>query len=128
MELEVKKENDKLLSIFNFLEDGTYTKEIFKERNDVILKNITRINNSIKEYKEKLINEKNADKEVFIPKIKNLLDVYDLLQTPEEKNYLLKTVLTQITYLKTEKSIRKDSDPTNFTIKLYPKINKTINK
>ena len=128
LELEVKKENDKLLSIFNFLEDGTYTKEIFKERNDVILKNITRINNSIKEYKEKLINEKNADKEVFIPKIKNLLDVYDLLQTPEEKNYLLKTVLTQITYLKTEKSIRKDSDPTNFTIKLYPKINKTINK
>lgn len=128
LEAEAKKENDKLLSIFNFLEDGTYTKEMFKARSDAVSQNVARINNSIEEYKVKLAQEKIVDKEkeVLVPKIENLLDVYDLLQTPEEKNDLLKTVLTQVTYLKTEKSIRKDSDPTNFTINLYPKINKVV--
>ena len=29
LEEEVRKENNKLLSIFSFLEDGTYTKEMF---------------------------------------------------------------------------------------------------
>jgi site-specific DNA recombinase len=128
LETEAKKENDKLLSIFNFLEDGTYTKEMFKARSEAVSQNLVRINNSIEEYKTKLAQEKIVDKEkeVLVPKIENLLDVYDLLQTPEEKNDLLKTVLTQVTYLKTEKSIRKDSDPTNFIINLYPKINKAV--
>ena len=128
LETEVKKENDKLLSIFNFLEDGTYTKEMFKARSEAVSQNVARINNSIEEYKTKLAQEKIVDKEkdVLVPKIENLLDVYNLLQTPEEKNDLLKTVLTQVTYLKTEKSIRKDSDPTNFIINLYPKINKAV--
>ena len=101
---------------------------MFKARSDAVSQNVARINNSIEEYKVKLAQEKIVDKEkeVLVPKIENLLDVYDLLQTPEEKNDLLKTVLTQVTYLKTEKSIRKDSDPTNFTINLYPKINKAV--
>lgn len=126
LEAEAKKENDKLLSIFNFLEDGTYTKEMFKARSEAVSQNVARINNSIEEYKTKLSQEKIVDKEkeILVPKIENLLDVYYLLKTPEEKNDLLKTVLTQVTYLKTEKSIRKDSDPTNFIINLYPKINK----
>ena len=68
----------------------------------------------------------NKKKELLVPKINNLLDIYDLLKTPEEKNFLLKTVLKKVIYLKTEKSIKKDSDPTNFIINLYPKINKRI--
>ena len=38
LEQEAKKENDKLLSIFNFLEDGTYTKEMFKARSERVSK------------------------------------------------------------------------------------------
>ena len=123
---EVKKENDKLLNIFNFLEDGTYTKEMFKSRSESVSQNVARLNNSIEEYEARLEQEKIVDKEkaVLVPKIENLLDVYNLLKTPEEKNELLKTVITQVTYLKTEKAIKKDSDPTNFIINLYPKINK----
>ncbi len=126
LEAEVKKENDKLISIYNFLEDGTYTKQMFKERVEVVSQNVARVNNSIEEYKTKLSQEKIVYKEkhILVPNQQNVLDVYYLLKTPEEKNDLLKTVLTQVTYLKTEKSIRKDSDPTNFIINLYPKINK----
>ncbi len=97
LEQEAKKENDKLLSIFNFLEDGTYTKEMFNARSEAVSKNVERINNSIENYKTKLAQEKIMDKEkdVLVPKIENVLDVYNLLQTAEEKNELLKTVITR---------------------------------
>lgn len=125
---EAKKENDKLLNIFNFLEDGIYTKEMFKTRSEAVLQNVARLNNSIKEYKERLEQGKIADKKniFLVPKIENLLDVYNLLKTPEEKNDLLKTLITQVTYLKTEKALKKNADPTNFIINLYPKINKVM--
>ena len=72
--------------------------------------------------------EKIVDKEktVLVPKIENLLDVYNFLPTAEDKNDLLKNIITQVTYLKTEKAIKKNSDPTNFSINLYPKINKAM--
>ena len=97
LEQEAEKENDKLLSIFNFLEDGTYTKEMFNARSEAVSKNVERINNSIENYKTKLAQEKIMDKEkdVLVPKIENVLDVYNLLQTAEEKNELLKTVITR---------------------------------
>lgn len=101
---------------------------MFKARSDLISQNVARLNQSIQEYKMKLEQENLVDeeKEILVPKIENIIDIYDMLKTAEEKNDLLKTVLTQITYLKTEKAIRKDSDPNNFTIELYPKISKSI--
>lgn len=128
LETEIKKENDKLSSIFNFFEDGTYTKEIFEERSEVVLQNLARLNTSIQAYKIKLENMKSENKEkaVLIPKIENLLDVYSLLKTPEEKNELLKMLIGQVLYLKTEKAINKNSDPTNFILILCPKIHKAV--
>ena len=128
LKTEIKKENDKLVNIFNFLEDGTYTTEIFKARSEAVSQNIIKIKNSIEEYKIKLKDAKiaNKEKEMQFPKLTNLLDIYDMLKTSEEKNDLLKIVLTQVTYLKTEKAIKKDSDPTNFVINLYPKINNVM--
>lgn len=97
LEQEVKKEKDKLVCIFNFLEEGTYTKETFKARSETVAQNLERINNSIENYKIKLTQEKIVDKEkqILAPKIENILDVYNLLQTAEEKNHLLKTVITR---------------------------------
>ena len=70
---------------------------MFKARSEAVSQNLARINNSIENYKTKLAQEKIADKkkEVLVPKIENVLDVYDLLQTAEEKNDLLKTVITR---------------------------------
>lgn len=128
LEEEVRKENNKLLSIFSFLEDGTYTKEMFKARSESVSQNVAKLNNAIEEYKLKLEQEKvvNKEKVLLVPKVDNLLDIYDLLPTAEDKNKLLKILITQVTYLKTEKAIKKNSDPTNFSINLYPKINKAM--
>ena len=47
-----------------------------------------------------------------------------MLESSEEKNRLLKSILEKVTYLKTEKAIRKNSDASNFEIHIYPKIPK----
>lgn len=54
--------------------------------------------------------------------MENVLDLYPKLKTAEDKNELLKTVVKRIDYLKTEKAIKKNSDPTNFELDIYPNI------
>ena len=61
----------------------------------------------------------------MIPKLKNVIDLYNKLETAEDKNILLKSIIAKVKYLKTKKSIKKDSDPTNFELHIYPKIPKT---
>ena len=61
----------------------------------------------------------------MIPKLKNVIDLYNKLDNAKDKNILLKSIIAKVTYLKTEKAIKKDSDPTNFELHIYPKISKT---
>lgn len=60
---------------------------MFKSRSESVSQNVARLNNSIEEYEARLEQEKIVDKgkAVLVPKIENLLDVYNLLKTPEEK-------------------------------------------
>ena len=64
------------------------------------------------------------NKNITMPKLKNMIDIYGKLKTNEEKNVLLKTILEKVTYIKTEKALKKNSDPNNFEIHIYPKIPK----
>ncbi|MCI8396627.1 MAG: hypothetical protein HFJ52_02905 [Clostridia bacterium] len=64
------------------------------------------------------------EKDTAIPKLENVIDLYDKLETVENKNILLKSIIAKVTYLKTEKAIKKDSDPSNFELHIYPKIPK----
>ena len=64
------------------------------------------------------------EKETIIPKLENVIDLYYKLESAEDKNILLKSIIYKVTYLKTEKSIKKESDPTNFELHIYPKIHK----
>ena len=126
LEKDIKHEKDKLQNVFEYLEDGTYSKEMFNMRKNIILQNIDKMNNSVDEYKEKL-NEIQRESKVNSSKnFNNFLDMYNFLKNPEEKNNLLQIVLDRVLYKKEEKSIKKTSDPTNFSMILYPKIDKII--
>lgn len=57
----------------------------------------------------------------MIPKLENVIDLYNKLETAEDKNILLRSILAKVTYLKTEKAIKKDSDLTNIELHIYPK-------
>lgn len=123
---ELEKENSKLNKIYDFLESGIYNKDEFINRSKSIKENIENLENKLKEYIE-LLNKNTKmqnQKETIIPKLKNVIDLYDKLKTAEDKNILLRSILAKVTYLKTEKAIKKDSDPTAFELHIYPKIPK----
>lgn len=120
---ELEKENTKLNRIYDFLENGIYSKEEFISRSKSIKENIESLENKLKDYTEKN-NEMQSQKDTIIPKLENVIELYHKLKYAEDKNILLKSILAKVTYLKTEKAIKKDSDPTNFEIHIYPKIPK----
>ncbi len=126
LENKLKKEKEKLNKVYELLEDGIYTKEDFSERSKTLKNSITLIEADIKKAKDNVNKMKEIEKrkDIIIPKFKNVIEVYDKLETSEEKNTLLKSILEKVTYLKTEKAIKKNSDPTKFTICIYPKIAK----
>ena len=123
---DLKKENQKLSKIYDFFENGIYDKNEFINRSKTVKNNISSLENKLKEYNELLIKntEKQNDKEIKMPKLENILDLYYNLESAEYKNILLKSIISKVTYLKTEKSIKKDSSPTNFELHIYPKIPK----
>lgn len=123
---ELEKENAKLDKIYDFLENGIYNKDEFINRSKSIKDNIVSLENKLKEYRE-LLNKNTKiqnEKETMIPKLENVIDLYDKLETAEDKNILLKSILSKVTYLKTEKAIKSDSDSTNFELQIYPKVTK----
>lgn len=60
----------------------------------------------------------------MVPKLENVIDIYYKLETPEEKNNLLKTVVEKVTYLKDKPALKKTDDPKDFKIRIYPKLPK----
>ena len=124
LQKELEIQNKKLTNVYDFFEEGTYSREMFSERCQLISANITNIKANIEEFQKQidLENKKEEGKKAIIPKVESVLDLYPNLQTAEEKNFLLKTVVKRVEYLKTEKAIKKDSDPTNFELDIYPNI------
>lgn len=121
---ELETQNKKLSNVYDYFEEGTYTREMFSERCGQITRTINSLKHNISEFEKQieLEHKKDEGKKQLIPKVENVLDLYSNLQTPEEKNNLLKTIVKRVEYLKTEKAIKKDSDPTNFELDIYPNI------
>ena len=123
---DLEKESAKLNKIYEFLENGIYNNDEFINRSKAIKDNIQCLESKLKEYNS--ILQKNLEmqnqKEIIIPKLENIIDLYYNLETAQDKNILLKSIISKVTYLKTEKAIKKNSDPTNFELHIYPKIAK----
>lgn len=126
IEKEIKKENEKLNKLYDFLENGIYSSEEFISRSKTIKETIKNLETKLNEYSTTLnSNEKSqSEKKSIIPKLENVIDLYYKLETAEDKNILLKSILAKVTYLKTEKAIKHNSDPTNFELNIYPKLPK----
>ena len=118
---ELKKESLKLDKVYNFFENEIYSKEEFITRSKSIKDNIQSLEVRLEEYKSLLQNNRAFQKETIKPKLENIIDLYGHLQTAEDKNIFLKSIVAKVTYLKTEKAIKKSSNSTNFELHIYPK-------
>ena len=100
---------------YNLVEQGVYTLDLFKSRKEKLQGEISDINLRIAMDEKTLEKLENGEDSVssLIPKTESLLASYDHM-TVSEKNELLKAILYQIKYTKTEDG--------KITIDLYPKL------
>lgn len=108
-------------NLFDLLEQKIYTKEIFLERSNVLAERIANIEKEIQSLQDHLLALDDAAqaRETIIPRIQNVLDVYDTLEIPKEKNQLLKSVIDRVIYHKSTGGRWGQSDMQLF---LYPKL------
>ncbi len=118
--LELEKKQDR---IFDSLEDGTYTKEMFHQRIGKVRAAIDANMDQQTKLRAEMQKEQNykQTRNAIIPKVTHLLDVYQTLPTPKAKNDMLKEVLEKVVYNK-DKNGRWHNSPDDFEIKLYPKL------
>lgn len=117
-------QKNRLTKVCEAYEDGIYGSDVYQSRCVEIQETINQIEHQIIEYQEQMDKEQKLlnEKEIIIPKIENVLDIYDKLENPEEKNRLLKSVIEKVTYVKEKKTLKKTDDPTDFEIHIYPKL------
>lgn len=123
-ETELQKAETKLENVCNYFEQGIYTKEIYFERSKIATDEI-KSKREILEQQQALLKRAKAEqdtREQYIPRVQYVLDTYYLTDDIEDRNNMLKVILEKAVYTKTKKALKKDSDPTDFVIELYPKI------
>lgn len=121
----LQRERDTLLAqkgrLFDFLEQGVYSIDVFLQRQSDLAGRITTVEDAIAKAEDQLQAERNlaALRLNIIPKVEHLLDVYGQLETAQEKNEMLRTCLERAVYRKTVGGRYAESD---MTLKLYPKV------
>lgn len=111
--------------LYDFLEQGVYSIDVFLKRQDELTKRITAVEEAIEKAEEQLQTERQliAMRTAIIPRVERLLDVYDQLDTPQEKNEMLKACLEKVLYSKTTGGRYTES---NMKLKLFPRITSPI--
>ncbi|MDF2792139.1 MAG: recombinase [Neobacillus sp.] len=107
-------------SLHDFLEQGIYDIDTFKERQKTITERMKKFESEIEQLQEEIMIEEMKNKNIheFVPKVKKVFEAYRQTDDVEKKNRLLKSILEKATYLR-----KKDwSKKGQFVIQLYPKI------
>lgn len=118
--LEKQRDN-----IYDLLEKGLYSTDVFLERSQSINQKITDAQNSIQEIEKDIEREESAEKnkKTIVPRAEKVLKQYPKAASPAEKNVLLKSVIEKVVYTKTVGG-RWHGKPDDFELILYPKIPK----
>ena len=117
--LKIKKEH-----IYDLFEDNIYDKDTFFERNNKISLSIDELESQITNLKNEIKGLENisVQKNMFIPNLQKVLKEYRLTSNTEQKNFLLKSVIDKIYFLKNETGNRWHK--ANFELWILPKIPK----
>ncbi len=121
---ELKKLDIQMNSLYDFLEQGIYTSDIFLERSRIIAGKKSEYLKQ-KEYLKNSVLEEQPNKSLngFIPRTEKILSIYNELTDAEAKNRILKEIIERVVYTKHKKGTRYNAD--NFEIVIYPKIPNT---
>ena len=108
----------------DLLEKDVYTIEDYSNRSKALKEKISLAEADYKKLNEEITNiNENARKiNSLIPKIKNVLAVYHTLESPAEKNRMLKEVVDKAVYQKSTHGAFKGNSADDFELELYPRL------
>jgi len=123
LETEIETLEKQLDNLHNLLEQGVYSIDKFVERSKIISEKIKVLNDDKNTLLEilKQDNAKDKSKKMIVPKVEKVIKIYGELESPSDKNELLKEVIEKVIYTKTV-SGRWEGKPDDFQLDLYPKI------
>lgn len=113
--------------IYNLFERGTYDEMTFHLRIDTVNKSIETCKTELEKAEKDIMkyNDMKRSREIFIPKVKHVLELYSELDDPADKNALLKEVLEKVIYTK-DKGGRFSGYADKFELVLYPKLPESV--
>ena len=93
------------LRAYDLVEQGVYTPEIFTARMSALGDEIAAVDAQIAALSTEAerLEASQAAKTALLPNVRHVLDAYELAETPEEKNALLRSVLSKVSYHKTRR-------------------------
>lgn len=117
---------NQLGNLHDLLERGVYTVEKFLERSKNISERIESARFAKEQAEKQLSESKQNDRNKieFLPKIEYLLSVYDNLETPSEKNELLKEIVSKCVYIKEKSGAFRGASADDFELTIFPKLPK----
>ena len=121
---EIKTLSAQMDKLYDLLEQGIYTPEIFTSRSAHISERLQNAVNTKDTLEQGLLAAEKQQKALaeFIPRVENVLAAYSTAPTAQIKNNLLKEVIDHVDY---EKSLRGDNQGRNvdsFEITLYTRL------
>jgi len=121
---EIDTLEKQLNKAYDFLEQEIYSTDEFLTRTKTINANIEKSKREYAELEKSLGAEAMYDenRRTIIPKVEHLLNVYNDLPTPADKNALLKEVLEKAVYVKTTSGQYRGGSAGDFDLKLFPRI------
>ena len=118
---ELAKLDSQRERIYLFLEQGVYSAGEFRERMESLEKRRTQLSENLRQA-EQAVSEAEGNRQLYaqiIPSVERVMDIY-AQSTPEEKNRLLKTIISRAEYIKMERNTRGNADRCNFTLNVTP--------
>lgn len=115
---DIKKIDAQIDKTYDLLEQGIYTVDIFTERNKTLTAQKSELIDKQSALQLSLADMQKADKLKYdiVPQVELVIDTYDLCTTAEQKNNLLKSVISRIDYAKDTPNRRGNADNANFTL------------
>ena len=119
---DLKNKNTQLNKIYELLENGVYSTDVFIDRSTKIKNEIKDIKTSIKKLEVEIlkIKEFSKNKSEYLPKVINVIDSYYNLESATAKNQLLREIIEKVEYYRPSAS--RWGDKNNFEITIFPKI------
>lgn len=111
-------------SLHDLLEQGVYSIETFLERSNLLEKRIAAAQADKKRIEDELekaaLREKS--KEEIVPAVMEVLDLYWQLESPADRNHLLKKVLDKAVYDKDAAGLRNGKGADDFRLVIYSRL------